>query len=350
MKKNKIKSIVFLSGILFILSSCAMDYLTMNVTEPAPVTISKDIKKIGIINRSKPSEKTAAKLDEIDKILSAEGKNFDRDGANAAIKGLKDELLRNQRFSEIKILDSLWVENPGMGIFPAPLAWDDLEKLCKINNVDAIFSLAFYDTDTKINYNTSQTEINGPLGTKIPAIEHHASVVTLIKTGWRIYDPAQKVMADEFVVFDETVSQGKGINPLKAISAIMGRKDLVMQASNNIGYNYAQRILPFRVRVTREYYVNGTDNFKTAKRRAQTGDWDGAAELWYKELDNPKSKIAGRACYNAAIINEINGDLTKAVDWASKSYTDYKNKKALYYMNILKDRIYRNEQLKRQTE
>ena len=71
----------------------------------------------------------------------------------------------------------------------------------------------------------------------------------------------------------------------------------------------------YRIRVARRYYVRGTTNFKIAKHRAQTGNGDGAAELCNKEVSNPKRKVAGRACYNMAIINEINDDLNAAVEW-----------------------------------
>lgn len=49
----------------------------------------------------------------------------------------------------------------------------------------------------------------------------------------------------------------------------------------------------------------GSINFKIAKRRAQTGNWEGAAGLWMTELNNPKAKITGRAYYNMAISNEL---------------------------------------------
>jgi hypothetical protein len=49
-----------------------------------------------------------------------------------------------------------------------------------------------------------------------------------------------------------------------------------------------------------------------------------------------------------AIINEINGDLDAAVHYASKSYTDYKNKMALQYLHILKHRIEKNKQMQQQ--
>jgi hypothetical protein len=195
---------------------------------------------------------------------------------------------------------------------------------------------------------TTLVKVNGPLGIKIPALEHHANVATLIKTGWRIYDPVNKIILDEYLENEHVTSTGAGINPVKAIESIMGRNEAVLQVSNNMGHSYALRILPYRIRVTRHYYVGGTANFKMAKRRAQTGNWNGAADLWEKEVSNPKRKVAGRACYNMGIINEINGDLNAAVEWTSKSYTDYKNKKALQYLNVLNYRIDREMQLQAQ--
>lgn len=97
--------------------------------------------------------------------------------------------------------------------------------------------------------------------------------------------------------------------------------------------------MPFNIRVSRDYYVKGTPNFEIGKRRAQAGKWDSAAELWLLETKNTNPKIAGRACYNMAIINEINGNLDTAIEWASKSYTDYGDKLGLRYVNMLKNRV-----------
>ncbi|MCB0374986.1 MAG: hypothetical protein KDD04_03610 [Sinomicrobium sp.] len=331
-----------------VLCSCgSTNLLTLSVAEPAPVHIPPKVKKIGIVNRSLPSEGNET-LDKIDKILSAEGKNLDKEGAGEAIAGLSDELKRNDRFSEVKIIENAGLRSPGLGVFPAALPWQTVQQLCDEHRVDAVFVLSFYDTDTKVDYTTAKTEIANPLGIKIPAIEHRATVNTLIKNGWRIYDPADKLLLDEFPIHQNVVLTGKGINPMSAIGAITGRKEAVLQLSRNSGAAYALRILPYSIRVSRDYYVKGTENFEIAKRRAQTGDWDGAAELWYKEVSNPNGKIAGRACYNMAIISEINGDLDAAMDWASKSYADYKDKRALKYLNILKYRKERSSELQYQ--
>lgn len=341
------KTIAFLLTSIVFCSCSSTNRLTINVTEPAPAPIHPDIKKVGIINRSLPTDKNK-NLDNLDKILSVEGKNLDKDGAGQAIFGLYDELTVNPGLSEVKILDSVDVRSASHGVFPSPIPWNTIEKICHENEVDAIFALCFYDTETTIDYQAVPTEIETPLGS-VPAVEHQATVNTSINTGWRIYDPANKFIADEFVVNDRVISTGRGINPLKAAQAIIGRKEAVLQISNNIGHYYGTRILPYHTNVSRQYYVRGTDNFKVAKRRAQTGDWDSAAELWKKEVSHRKGKVAGRACYNMAIINEINGDLDAAIKWASKSYTDYNNKKALQYLNILKNRVESIKQLEQQT-
>ncbi|MCC7525845.1 MAG: hypothetical protein IT250_13535, partial [Chitinophagaceae bacterium] len=80
------------------------------------------------------------------------------------------------------------------------------------------------------------------------------------------------------------------------------------------------------------------DNFRTARRKAQTGNWNDAADLWNHETKNAQDKVAGRACYNMAIIGEINGDVDGAIQWARKSYEDYNNKLALRYLRILENR------------
>jgi len=344
--KNTI--VLFLIGFT-IIGCSSTNYVTMSVLEPAPVTIPSHIKKIGIIDRSLPSEENEQQ-DKLDQVLSIEGANLDREGSRETLRGINDELSRNERFSEVKFLSELDLRSPGMGIFPTPLSWEILEKICIENNLDALFVLEFFDTDTRISYSNKPVTLKGPMGVSIPAVEHYAHMITTVKTGWRIYDPKNRIILDEFPIMESIEKSGKGINPAAAAAALIGRTEAVKQVSYTVGQNYASRILPYKIRVSRKYYVRGSDNFKIAKRRAQTGNWDGAAQLWEKETTNPKGKIAGRAHYNMAIINEINGNLELAIQWAEKAYTDYKIKLALEYVRILEGRVIRNEQLRQQTE
>lgn len=343
---KKLFSIAVTSVALYSCSSTNLVYI--RVQQPAPVTISPEIKNVGIVNRSTVSDKNKA-LDIIDKVLTVEGDSLDRQAAQAGVIGLADELIKNNRFTGVIAFNSLDLRTNVPGQFPAPLTWDVVEKICREKHVDALFSLELFDTDSKVSYAAVPVSMKTPLG-NIPGIEHHANMLTTVKTGWRIYDPVEKVVLDEYPITKNVTFTGKGINPVAAAGAIINRKEALIDVSRKTGQDYAFRLIPYWIRVTRDYYVKGTDNFSAAKRRAQTGNWDGAAELWKKETTSASSKIAGRACYNMAIICEINGQLDKAIEWAQKAYENYNNKLALRYINMLKDRKASNNVLNYQQQ
>jgi tetratricopeptide (TPR) repeat protein len=318
----------------------------ISVLQPAPVTIPANIKNVGIVNRSIVGEKNKA-LDIVDKVLSMEGDSLDRQVAQEGIIGLADELIKNNRFSNVTAFNSIDLRTDVPGQFSAPLAWDLVDKICTDKNVQALFVLELFDTDSKVSYAAVPVNIRTPLG-NIPGIEHHASMLTTVKTGWRIYDPLQRVILDEYALNRDITLSGKGINPVAAAAAILNRKQALKDVSSKAGHAYALRLIPYWIRVSRDYYVKGTENFTIGKRKAQTGNWEGAAEVWKKETTSASSKIAGRACYNMAIICEINGELDKAIEWAQKAYENHNNKLALRYVNILKNRKEKDRELEDQ--
>jgi hypothetical protein len=329
------------------LTSCKINHLYLNVVEPAPVTLSKDIKQVGVINRSMPTDETKL-LDVIDKVLSLEGADLDKIGAEQCILGLSDELKNNNRFTDVRTMSDYDFRTPKLGLFPVPLSWDIVDRICKETGNDALFSLEYYDTNSKLNYSTRKTDVKTGIGIVLPAVEHTASMETIVKTGWRIYDPASRIIADEFNHIQSVVFNGRGVNPLVAVAALINRKDAIKEVSNKAGHGYALRLLSFEIRVMRDYFVKGTDNFKIAKRKAQVGKWDEAGSLWEKETANPERKVAGRACHNMGIISEINGDLEGALAWAQKAYEYYNIKRSLEYTRILGNRLMKREILNEQ--
>lgn len=339
---------VWAIGLALSVGGCAStSTLTMGVLEPARIHVPSNASKVGLINRSIPSAGNKT-VDQLDKILSLEGLHLDKEGAESALTGLYDELSGYNRFENVVIIDDIEIQRKGLGVFPAALGWEAVKQICDEFDVDVLLSLEFYDTDTKASYESTMVTVPNNLGIKANIPGHKVTLNTEIKNGWRVYDPSQKYILDEYVENNHIVSVGEGVNPVKAVEAIIGRKEAVLQTSAQLGNRYGRNLMPLRKRVTREYFVRGTDNFKVAQRRAQTGDWDGAAELWEKEVHNTDAKIAGRACYNMAIINEINGDLDKAMEWASKSYADYDIDNALKYVNVLKYRMAEQQRLEEQ--
>lgn len=338
MKNYTAKRLSFYILLVWVLSSCSStNTLTISVQQPAPVNIPSDVTKVGLLNRSLFGDKYKA-LEVIDNILSAKGKEFDKDGAENMINGCYDELIAINRYKEVKIIEDSLLRNVAPGVMPSSLSWEEVERLCRINTVDVIYVLSFYDTETVMDNSATKESEAGFAGLFVPNVNNSSRLITSIDAGWRIYDPVNKYILDEYFIKQQVVLQSSGFNPFNTVEILNARKELVMEASKNIGINYAQRILSYYVRVSREYFVRGSDKFIVAKRRARVGDWDGAAELWKEEVNSDKRRIAGRACYNMAIINEINGNLELAMEWASKAYVDYRIKRALDYIEVLQFR------------
>ncbi len=323
--------------IIFIFSSCASTQLVhISVLQPARVTLPTYIKNIAVVNRTEVSKKSKV-FNVVDKVVSLETPNLDKVGSLSTTTGLADELKKNNRFNEVKLLTDTDLNTDVPGLFPSPLSWDIVEKYCNENNVDALFSLELFDTHSNVDYSINKIATKTPFG-NIPSIEQQANMNTIVKAGWRIYDVRGKNILDEAAIIRNITYHGRGIDPLLAAKALIERKEAVKEVGNIAGHAYAFSIIPLWRRVTRDYYVRGSSNFKMATRKARTGNWDGAAKLWQAATNNPKSKIAGRACYNMAIISEINGDIDMAIDWAQKSYENYGIRLALDYVNILRNR------------
>lgn len=322
--------------------------MSLSVTQPAPVTLPPAIKTAAVVNRTRVADENKT-IDAIYRTVSLESRDMQAEGAKASMAGLADELMKNNRFSSVKALDQLDLRSYGAGVFPSSLPWDTVESICRENNADVLFSLELFDAESKVNVIGSAVGLKTVIN-NIPALQQQASMTTLVKTGWRIYDPASRNILDEYVLSRDLVFSANGGGLLAAGSALIGRKEAVKQVGNKAGQAYAYRIVPYSVRVSRYYYVRGTGNFAVAQRMAQTGNWDGAARLWQQETTNASRKVAGRACYNMAIISEINGDLEGAIQWAQKSYENYNNQLALSYVNVLRNRQSADAVLKSQNE
>jgi hypothetical protein len=334
---------IALGAVLLFASCSSTNLMSLSVMQPAPVSLPPYAKTAAVVNRTRATDESRT-IDAIHKAMSLESGTLQKEGAKASMTGLADELMKNNRFSMVKPLTNLDLRSFGGGIFPSAMSWDTVEKICRDNNTDLVFSLELFDAETKAAVGSAAlgTVVGG-----VPGLMQQVNMTTLVKTGWRIYDPSSRNILDEYVLSRDLNFGG---SPVAAASAMMTRKEEVVKAGNQAGEAYAYRIMPYSVRVSRFYYVRGSSNFSVATRMARTGNWDGAAKLWQQETTNASRKVAGRACYNMAIISEINGDLPGAISWAQKAYEMYSNRLALSYVNVLRNRESNDAVLKEQTE
>ena len=324
-----------LLGIIVVCYSCSStNLMSLTITEPAPVSLAPNAKTAAVVNRSQAGDDSKT-VDAIHRTISLESKDLQATGAAASLTGLTDALIRSNRFDSVKKLSNLDLRSYGAGVFPVYLSWDTVERICRENHVDVLFSLELFDAGSTVGLN-------------IANFVQVLNMKTQVKTGWRIYDPSTRNILDQFVIYRDLNCQSG--NFLTVSSAQLGRKEAVIRASNRLGEDYATRVTPYYLRVSRFYYIRGSADFSVATRMARAGDWASAARIWSDATKTPSRKVAGRACYNMAIISEINGDLNGALQWARKAYEVYRTPYALEYVNILQQRQTNDAVLRSQSE
>lgn len=311
--------------------------MSLSVTEPAPVSLPPTARTAAIVNRTHAADDSRT-VDAIHRTLSLETKELQAEGAGASVTGLTDALVQSNRFDSVKRLIHLDLRSYGAGVFPVYMSWDTVEKICSMYHVDVLFSLELFDAESKV----------GVTGVNLAALSTEANVNTRVRTGWRIYDPSTRSVLDQYVIYRDLNFQGGSL--IGTGSALLGRKEAVIRAGNRAGQDYASRIIPYSLRVSRFYFVRGNGSFIAATRMAQAGDWNEAGKLWQQATTSPSRKVAGRGCYNMAIISEINGDLNGALQWAKKAYEEYRTPYSLDYVNILQQRLSNDAVLRSQTE
>ena len=334
--------------LLFLLTIIISCSITRNVEiqtmEPAKVSLSNTIKRVGIIG-GKVHLKEAKDQTGLNQHIARENQRLALKARDAAINGLYNVLAGDKRFDTIILLEEISQNEEDLNINGNYLDWNTVEYLCQKNKVDAIFSMAYYDSDTRVSLKKTTMEQLNLLRVKEKVAAHQITLETLIENGWRIYDPSSKLLIDEFTFNNQIVSTAKGLDPYEALQAIEDRTKNIVAHSNQTGSSYGARLQPYEHSITRDYYVRGTPDFEQAEIYTLSGDWEAAADLWKKETENNDPKISSKACYNLAILNERNNNLAEAMGWADKAYSKHQTKKIAEYIESLKYRQQQHELL-----
>ncbi len=354
--KNNVSVLFMITGLFILLLSpfsCTTSSVPVEILVPAEINVNKNIKHVGIINRSLPSRRRKiANL--LEGFISGESILADRSGAENCISGLSEQLNTSPRFSSV-IINGERLRGTGTRKFPLPLNWRIVEDLCRRYRVDAIIALETFDSnihfDVKKKWRTKKVKVQGSdkkKKIKVPIFYSYLEID--VNSGWRIYDPKGRSIIDMNIFSDRKSWDSSGVSRREAIDGLPDKRDAINLAGFNSGMMYGMRISPTWININRDFYVKGDPGLKKAKKFVRIRNWDRAIAIWRGLLLKVDNKIAGRAAFNLAFAYEIMGDFNKAYSWAKKSYYKFGNKRALKYMSEIRDRITDKYLLEKQLE
>jgi hypothetical protein len=323
-------SFVYLFVIAIVFSGCSKyGFVSLNYPTRPSVFFPENVKTIAVVNRS-----LTKKIDKQNKvtesIVTGEIAGSDRIASDECLKGVFDRI-NGLRGLSIVIPQKTRLYGTGTRVTPELLDWKLVQTICDSSGADALLVLENFDSNSDLVVaaltNQVQSVIRG--GTSKPELPNQIRLNVI--AFWRLYDPSTKTIVDQYRSSNNMTFNG-----------IIAPPDALPNAAYNAGQEYIQRFLPGYYTVKRDMYKKGKgaskQDFKTAFRRAEVANWQGAIDTWTEILNHTSRKNAGRACLNIAVSYEVLGNTNQTLQWAKKSYEDYGDGLARDYAKILLDR------------
>ena len=328
------KRILFcLSISLLVLSACSK-YGSVRLNYPLDplVSINPEIRRIAVVNRTLNNENEKDKK-VLEAIVTGEVAGSDLKSSKECLKGAVEGA---RGFGGFEIIESsVQMYGTGTRIEAKPLDWVIVGHLCDSLEVDALLVLETFDSNTDLVVGTVSNQVVNVLNGGTPQVAVPRNVNMNVVAVWKLYDPIEKKIIDSYKsIVHQTVSVDPGV--------LVVPNNALMSIAYSAGVEYANRFKPRYYTVRRELFKRGKGDqkhrFKSAFRKTEVANWEGAMEVWEKVAEDGSRKNAGRACLNMAVANEVLGNVDEALIWANRGYEDYNNKDARNYSRVLRKR------------
>ncbi len=339
----------FLCCLILFTYACNSSTTRIEVLQPAEIFIPENVETIVTIDRSKPAK---GFLSFLEGAITGEEIGQDKEGRKRALQGLTEALTRTPRFNVVHSGYEKTGANSSLRLID-PMNWYEVKALCKEFKADAVLAIEMYDSDVAVVTSEKERKKKDKDGKEYIETYFEDKMDLSIKMGWRLYDPVNKIIIDEFTTRDEDGANADGVTKEAARKNLPDVYQMARDISFVAGRLYGERIAPTWVFVNRDYYtsVKGPEQsaMERAARMAETKDWRNAAKVWNEVIaSSVDTETQGKAAYNMAIANECLGKLQNARDWAQKAYVEFGNKKAKGYIQTIETRIYEQQLVEEQ--
>jgi len=323
----------------------------MSAMRPAEITFPSHVNTILIVDRTK-FKKGAVNI--IESVLTGETPGEDKSGMQALVSAFQQKMATSPRF-QVKIASERLTGNSVTAAFPDPVKWTELERLLRRYQADVAVVIELFDTDFIVTDGmrkvTKEIEEDG-VKKEIEVDQHYAEGIGNATIGLRVYDPGSKTIVDQQLFKETNTWEATGESVRDALASLTAKSDATRYLSAQVGKNYAYKIAPMPVRISRRFYSKSKKipEMSHGSRLADVNNWEDAINVWERGLDKANTKEAGYLSYNIAIAYEVLGDFKKAKAWADRAYVQYGNKDARSYANQLmrrmQDEVLVDEQMK----
>jgi hypothetical protein len=312
MKTYKLKFFIVIVGAVFFTSCTNLLYTTLDVLRPAKVAFANDANDLLIINNTvnQPAEygHKSEFLHESPRNVSIQTDSM----SIFCLGALTEDIEGKDFFSSVQLIPN--TINTGAEFFRSmKLDEDSVKNLCSKYNVNVILSLDKMKVtdDLTENYLTES-------GTYLSSIE------LKFETSWSIHYLNRPEITS--VHFKDTVYwESESFNRKKGFDNLPKREDALVDGALNVGHKAVNRFIPYWDKADRYFFNPNIKLMTQGMDSVYVKNWKSAISLWETEYNKTHNTwIKAQAANNIAIAYEIEGDLDNAIDYATKSYYEFR--------------------------
>ncbi len=346
--KAKLPSLALLLMAATLITGCPstmnMKTVEVDVMNLAEIALPDSVSNLVIVDRTvytgNPFDSNEALLVQSKPINSGPGGS----PTDAVIFHLQRYLGGSTRFQTVVASEAL-TGNSISKTLPKEIPWETVNALCNKYGADALVAVEVYD----YTYNVSNARVSRKerslmdqpqdTFTRYSPYDYTVAGIGNVVFGFRIYDPSNETILDEHIYRHRETWESTADNEASAASGLPPADQAVQDLIHLAGMEYAKRIAPVPLPVTRKYYA-GTGDSALAKgaEQAEAGQWLQAAQIWEAGISGASKNEAGQLAYNVAVANEKLGRTEQAAQWAQKATEEYGNAQAKDILSGLEER------------
>ena len=308
------KRFIGMIGLALWLTACnSINYLSIDTFNPAEVTFPSSAEKVLIVNHAVPQPADWGYTFTVDGSLkSNQGAKADSALVDFC-QAMGEAMVEENYFRDVMLYHELTRTDmhPEQDMKMSP---ELVDSLCAVAGADLVLSL-----DRLLFDSRREVTLLGSLSVGTAQV-HMAGVV-------RAYLPGRPSPLCTIQLVDSLAwNQTADLSPLLE-EWLPSPEEALRTAGRYLGAKARVNFVPHWQQETRWYFSASGARWKEASAFAANERWDKAKERWASLYQSTKSwKGRAQAASNLALCEEMEGDLSKAYEWATLSYELFKQK------------------------
>ena len=292
-------------------SSCTA-YIKVAIDEDPKANSTEGFQRVGVFNRTRQDPNRPG----VSNKTIVENNNV---AVQTSIDGAFNSMLRN----------NLWVKEYDMDSIGMIVGfdWDILDSLGRADSLDFFIELG------SIEFKTGGT---GSLGAVITGQSRQVRQKLIGLMYVSFYD-LDSHFVQELLTVKHDEEFPVSLNPLEAKNNARSKRAAVERVGYQLGFKASELVFPHVVTVNRQYSNYGSNSMNEVRRFIANRQWAEAAAVLVLTMDDGKPGKRGRELFNMAMVQEAQGNLDQAIEFAERSAYNCKNTNAKVYLRKLQE-------------